>query len=508
MSWSLDIEESVLLSGRNLRAACLWSTAVGIACGLFAGGCGDGSDSEGRGPDSRLSAQRASPPEIADTGPRKSPDLPAQGAAQPVLSTPPNARAMPALEQTSQGRVELSSSDPVALREQALAALESGEDDLAFAAARRAMRLAPKDPQVVFLMGLVLADRHRFRQAIKTLEGLVAAEPSARLPVMGQTAEWMVLAGMWEQAEQRYRSILTEVPDSVLVHRNLSSLLLRRGHRQEALQHLRFMCRQGDIQESELREMLRVALPFAAEFDRDREPVGVVGKAAAEASLGKLPEAALVLSGAPDDDVQAVALRGRVLAMQADWDSLRDWLAGDLELVSKTSHYAFARGALAAEEGDHRGAALAFCDAVRRDPTCADAYRGFARSLEKLAYEEQAAEAFRRADLLAETHRLGAEMAQTNRRDHASITRLIELLGQLRRPLEALGWKGVRLAYRSSHRAVTQAEAEQELRRIMSDRKRWLDGEQAASDEFLLCGFAVESLEKQSEIDSAQQPRD
>jgi Flp pilus assembly protein TadD len=48
------------------------------------------------------------------------------------------------------------SPDPAKLHKEALLALEAGNTDTAFDLGRQAMRLAPDDPQVVFLMAMIL----------------------------------------------------------------------------------------------------------------------------------------------------------------------------------------------------------------------------------------------------------------------------------------------------------------------------------------------------------------
>jgi hypothetical protein len=127
------------------------------------------------------------------------------------------------------------------------------------------MVVAPQDPQVVFLMARVLGSRQRFPEAIRMLDRLAESTPETRLPALGQTAEWMVLHGDWVGAEKRYRTLVEEVPGAVMAHRELSLLLLRQGRRVEASRHLREMCRQGNIEETELRTLLRASLPFAAD---------------------------------------------------------------------------------------------------------------------------------------------------------------------------------------------------------------------------------------------------
>ncbi len=93
------------------------------------------------------------------------------------------------------------------LREAALQALGEGQDDTAFQFARQAMSRAPGNPQVVFLFAMVLADRHRYAEAIHILNELSDREPSKRLPALCQTADWFVESGQYAEDEQQFRTI-------------------------------------------------------------------------------------------------------------------------------------------------------------------------------------------------------------------------------------------------------------------------------------------------------------
>ncbi len=168
--------------------------------------------------------------------------------------------------------------DPLKLRADAIDAFESGDLDTAFKLVRAARSATPDDPQTIFLMARVLAERNRFAEAIKMLDDMAEAVPEARLPVLGQTAEWSVLQGQWQEAEKRYRTLLDQVLDTSMVHRMLSQLLMRQGRRLEAAAYLRELCRAGDIEESEIRSLLMTVHPFSDEAATDElEPIGDIG---------------------------------------------------------------------------------------------------------------------------------------------------------------------------------------------------------------------------------------
>ena len=94
-------------------------------------------------------------------------------------------------------------------------------------------------------MARVLAEKHRFRQAVKMLDDLAVDFPDAKLAVLGQTAEWLVFQGDWTAAEERYRTLLTLVDETSLIDRLLSRLLIRQGRQVEARVLLQRLCKLG-----------------------------------------------------------------------------------------------------------------------------------------------------------------------------------------------------------------------------------------------------------------------
>ncbi len=413
------------------------------------------------------------------------------------------------------------SGDAARLQQDALAAMELGDDDRAFKLARTAVSVAPENPQSVFLLAMILGQRHRFPEAIKMLDDLAEENPAVRLPVLGQTAEWMVSFGMWSDAEQRYRTILASVPDSVLVHRNLAQLLVRQGRRFDALAHLHSLCRQGNVKEAELRTLLMLAFPFAGDASSgeaslgEYDPIGVLGTARGEIGQGNWDAAKKLLEQASPGDPAAVALLGRCYAHLQDDKALDRWAAQtqkrDQEAVpgTKTADEWFARGVHAANHDDHRAAVRCFGDAVLLDQTDAEAYQRLSRSLEALGFKAEAQQASKRAEMIETTQSIGKEMAANKYRDREKITTLINLLGELHRPIEALSWRGVRLAYGRSESILSDAEATQVLSEIMRDRGEQLESNQTgATEEFLLCGVDLESFASLGKESAEADPED
>ncbi len=425
-------------------------------------------------------------------------------ASEPVRTESAEASGLPANDPALS---RSPSRDPAKLHRAALAALEAGDDDVAFDLGRQAMRVAPEDPQVIFLMAMILGKRNRFPEAIQMLDELAERTPAARLPAMGQTADWMVRFGQWSDAENRYRAILKEVPESALVHRNLAQLMIRQGRRIEAAEHLGHLCRLGEIQEVELRSLLSLVHPFPGDAENEEfDPVGALGIARNEIGRGDWEAARERLENLDSLQPEEMALLGRIDAHVGDFEALEPWMAN---LSKETDLHAdawFAKGALAAWKGDHANAIRCLAEVVLRDQTDHEAYALMSQSLEELDAPKEAEEAKRRAELIAQTQTLGAEMAAATNRDEAKLSTMIQLLEQLHRPLEALAWRGVQLGYTRNMSSMPDVEVQQALSEITRNRSEQLKANLGqATRSFVLCGVDLDAFP--SEAQSAEAAR-
>ncbi|MFK8114391.1 MAG: tetratricopeptide repeat protein [Rubripirellula sp.] len=409
---------------------------------------------------------------------------------EPVERTPtrpPDSDQTLPLESASNGEPSI---NPTQLLEQATLAMQAGDGDAAYALARQAVRLAPHDPQAVFLMARMLGERHRFPEAIQMLDELAQTTPATRLPATGQTADWMVRFGRWSEAEERYLVLLKEVPDAALVHRNLARLLIRQGRRAEASKHLDRLCQLGDVEEIELRQMLLALHPFAGDASNEEfDPIGPRGIASFEIGRGDWESARKTLEAIETIEPHALGLLGRVYVNLNDFAALDRWTETASQSNESDANTWFAKGALAAKQGDHASAVGCFAESVLRDPTDRHAYALMSQSLEQLDAAKESAEVAARAKLIEQTQDLGTKMAETTDRDDAELATLIELLDQLRRPMEAWGWHGVRLAYGRSRASLSGAAEQEVLPQIARDRPEpSIGNDELATRQFLLCG--------------------
>ena len=391
-------------------------------------------------------------------------------------------------------KVQTPPPDAAEIRNQALLALEAGEDETAFALGRQAMRLAPDDPQVVFLNAMILGKRNRFPEAIRMLDQLAVTTPEVRLPALGQTADWLVRYGQWSEAERRYRALLEQFPESALVHRNLAQLMLRQGRSSEAAPHLDQLCRLGDVTEEELRSLLNLLHPFAGDrASPTMDPIGALGKARNEISQGNWEQAREELEASDSIGAAEIALLGRVEAKLGDFEALTQWKTSTSDSIDPYADGWVARGSLSARQGNHANAVRSFAEAVLRDQTDHQAYSLMGESLKAIGASDEAEGVMSRAAMIRQTQESGAKMAASSEPDETEITKLIDLLDQLQRPLEALAWRGMRLAYARSEGSISDAEAQQTLEKIMSDRSQLLNANLAkAPRPFVLCGIDLE----------------
>ncbi len=422
-----------------------------------------------------------------------------------INATEPDRRSRLAVQDAEIGAsaVESMEQNPTAsevdrLQEDTITALDSGNLDTAFELVRELRRVDSENPQTIFLMARVLAEKHRFRQAVKMLDDLAVEFPETHLAVLGQTAEWLVFQGDWQSAEERYRTLSSLVDDTSLVDRLLSRLLMRQGRRVEASKLLKRLCRVGNVEEMDLRSLLSLscALPGDAATDAF-EPIGLEGTARHAISMRQLGMAAEILQQAASESSVVLgpaeyALQGRLLALLEEFEQLTKWIKSAPAGVRQYSDYWFALGAYQLQQADFSTAAESLGRAVLRDQTDYQAYRILGEALKQLGKGEQAKMAIDRADLIEQTISLGNDMASNAQRDVRKISVLIELLERLQRPMEALGWRGIQVAYGRANAMLDDAAARNVLQMINQKRLAQLgETENKAKRLFVTCGLEI-----------------
>ncbi|MFG0264685.1 MAG: tetratricopeptide repeat protein [Rhodopirellula sp. JB055] len=387
--------------------------------------------------------------------------------------------------------------DVFALQEKAAIALKNDDHDKAYQLARQVMRLEPNDPSSIFLMARVLGRRNRFPEAIQMLDKLALTTPDARLPVLGQTAQWMVQFGKWKEAEQRFQTLLQEAPRATLVHRELAELFIRQGRTSEATEHLQTLCQRGDIEELELRHLLAGGQPFHGDTSLDElAPIGVRGRAMYAVSRGEWKQARAELEASATRPSDTLPILGRIHVHLNEQESLSAWSEEADRVDTSNPEWSFPKAANLANRGMHVAAVRLLCEAVLFDQTDSEAYRLLSQSLQAIDRPIESKEAAKRYELITETKRMGREMSLNEDRDDAKIVSLIESLDQLQRPWESLHWCGIRLAYANANNALSQNELDR-LATQIKERSTRLNNEGWMLDrQFVTCGIDLDSLQQ------------
>jgi tetratricopeptide (TPR) repeat protein len=383
------------------------------------------------------------------------------------------------------------------LREAALQALGAGQENLAFECARQAMRIEPENPQVVFLFAMVLGDRHRYAEAIQLLQDLSQREPKTRLPALGQTAEWMVESGRYDEAESQFRSVLQEVPDALMVHHRLGQLLLQTGRRTEAALHFDFLSQFGDLDHEELRSLLIRTQAFPGDDGVTRfDPLDNLAMCRQELADGNSDQVVKVIVAAGDDNSAAEqALLVRLLAEQQKFDDVRKWIA-KLEMTKAGADGWYAKGCLALNEAEFKVAVACFSQTLLLDQTDVDAYRMLSRALERSGETEIAKAVAARAVLVEETRSLGSKLIGDQAKDLELIQQLAQSLMKLNRPMEAFGWQTIGLVHAVEAAAITEAQAQTTFEAIGRQREQLVkSGQHRINPDFVLCGLGAEVLD-------------
>ncbi|MCC9654799.1 tetratricopeptide repeat protein [Rhodopirellula halodulae] len=375
-------------------------------------------------------------------------------------------------------------------------ALQKGNDDVAYEYARKATQISPDDPLVLFVMGRVLGVRHRYDEAIRLLNRVAENDPSARLPSLGQTAQWMVLKGDWRGAEKNFQAILLDLPDAMMAHEELSKLFLRQGRRYEAAIHWRILCRGGIAHEPWLRQMLSVSVgPPEPILSEEQEPIGTLGEAHFRASHNSLRDAISWLQSNGDNKPEEAAFLGRLLAYEDDQKSLENW-AEEFRLrePSRADGW-FAKAAVHRIHDEHSDVVRSIANAILLDPTDARAYRMYSESLSLLQHSEFAELANSRAEWIERTQEIGLQLLADGdeKSDEKAVLKdeLADLLERLQRDDESFAWRTLAIAASEE----SPGEIQRMVLEVNQKRLRWLKSKSLTpNEEFLLCGVTLRQL--------------
>lgn len=107
----------------------------------------------------------------------------------------------------------------------AIAAYRAGRADEALSLAERALRDDPRNPQLRFLRGVVLAERQRDDEAVAAFLSLAQDFPELAEPY-NNLAVVHARRGEWDEARQALEQSIRAVPSYALAHENLGDVHL------------------------------------------------------------------------------------------------------------------------------------------------------------------------------------------------------------------------------------------------------------------------------------------
>ena len=381
------------------------------------------------------------------------------------------------------------------LQDSVIDALDAGDLDSAWSAIRSAARLDRNNFDTQYLMARVLAERNRFSEAVKILDALAIKDPSIELTVLGQTAEWSIIDGRWQQGEDRFRRLADQMPQVGIAHRKLAELLIRKGQRQEACGYFLQLCGIGNVEEVELRHLLQRGQSFSGmESSDERSPVGTLGKARLQQGENQLEVALSTLQETSPETSEAFALRGKLLALTHRQSELNQWESTVIEESEAYADFWFAKGVQSQNSNNHESAVEFFCRSALLNPTDSQTYQYLSESLGKIGDNQTAITAKQRSEWIAETHRIGQTFTSQDTRDPQLVASLCQLLDNLNRPLESLAWQAVGMVYNQQSLGISNAQLTQQLQRINQQRIESIQNSDPESEtNFILCGIKLQN---------------
>lgn len=334
---------------------------------------------------------------------------------------------------------------------------EAGEFEAAAGILRKLLIVQPNDYELVFRLANLEASKGAFDEAISLLEGIPTTDAEAGLPALGQAAQWCMQIKRYDDAEKKYRKLVELIPDESLVRRELAKLLNRQGRRHEAAEHLRHLCRLGDVQQQELNELLSLSdavyfISASPGEPEDEKPIGRSGEARCYFTERQYDKAVETLQQELPR-IQAVAalnaFYGRALAEAQREKEFLEWLSAVDASTRDQAEYWAALGAYLVDQRRNEEAVRALGEAIRRDVSDARSSRRMYQALTALGQEVEAKKWFDRFRLVRDVTLASKGIGDSQGQDTQAFADLIASLERLERPLEAVMWKWLDRYYRN-----------------------------------------------------------
>ncbi|MAI30809.1 MAG: RNA-binding protein [Rhodopirellula sp.] len=341
-------------------------------------------------------------------------------------------------------------------REASIADVENllGKGQLEEAASRlRALLVKdPNDVEVIFRLATVTGNLGNLEAAIDLLGAIPADHPQAGFPAVGQSADWCLKLGRYEDAEERYRQLLVSHPAAPEANRKLALIMNRRGRRHEAARYILRLCRQGNVKSDELHALMHLSDAMYDEPDKARatetdQGYFPIGKSAEARKLFMEEDYQAALDLMREDvslellPPALLAFYGRVAAEAQNDQEFNRWLVLTNVATQQFSEYWSAIGTFLMLQGKQEPAARGLIEALDRDPTDLRSIGRLRSLLEALGYTNEAAIWQERWETLRRILRINNQIADAGTPNTEAMIRLATELESVGRRLEANLWR-------------------------------------------------------------------
>lgn len=376
----------------------------------------------------------------------------------------------------------------------------------------------PNDVEAIFTLASVTYGSGDVDRAIELLGEIPADHAEAGLPALGQSADWCLEAGRFDDAERKYSMLLQRAPHAAQARRQLGYLLNRQGRRQEAAEQIRELCRQGNVREDELYSLVILLHPMYDppavtsspadtashdqrtnhgrlsdgtddQADRPYWPIGPEAEARILLGDRRFREAADALQEFVEGESvrpSALALYGRAVAEAQDEGRFHWWLSRADEQTQRYGDYWAAIGAFELGERRFDTAARALGEALDRDFTDYVSMGRLRQAMLTLGDHAVAERLGQRWYDTRKTNQASARISSgdSGKSDPEAIDELASMLVHLNRPLEAVLWKYIEGLYLG----VEQSQ----LMRLNAERERLVNADSGfPTQQQRLCGMIL-----------------
>ncbi len=376
--------------------------------------------------------------------------------------------------------------------------VKNGEFSKATSLLRRVLVEQPEDAEVIFRYANIEALQGNLKAAIELLDSIRPDHPQAALPAIGQSADWCLQIEAYDEAERRYRKLIERAPQFGVARRKLAQLLNRQGRRHEAAEHIRELCRIGDVNQEELHSLLSLSDAIYDDPSKATRnlnsprtsmlPIGASGRARIAFTERRYVECASLLEEFVNQEnvpPSINAFYGRALAEAQNESQFLSWLQLANESTKQHAEFWAGLGTYLVEHQQFAEAVRVLGEAIRLDPSDLRSLRRINQSFVALGEKEVAERWFDQyvtmRDVTLASNRIGAQ----EQPDLTAFPEVIDGLSRLERPLEATLWQLVEAFYLELPSS--------ELTEISERRKSLARSEMAfASTSKNLCGLRLD----------------